>query len=175
MHRRSLLLLPLLGVVSACAGPAPRRAALEADLLQRIKITGVNVDVSSLSSIRGGRRPVTAQDVKAAVEKEAKPRLVGLGGGTQQATAVIRLTSVDLMTAAQAYLIGGESVVRGTVSVVDNGSGQTLMAPENVSSGGGGWVLGGVMGVLTMDDTDVEIQQLSAEFANRAATLIGTG
>lgn len=46
------------------------------------------------------------------------------------------------------------------------------MEPVKVSSGGGGWVLGGLVGVLTMDETAVEVEQLSNEFAKRAATLI---
>ena len=172
MNRRNFLALPLLGVLSACAGPAPQRAKLEKDLAQRVRITSVSVDTSALGKATGSGRSVPARDVKAALERASKSRLVGLGGGSNPATVILRLTSVDLITAAQSYVIGGESVMRGTVAVVETSNGRILMEPVKVSSGGGGWVLGGLVGVLTMDETAVEVEQLSNEFAKRAATLI---
>ena len=172
MKRRSFLLIPLLGLSTACAGPAPQRAALETELLQRIRISAVSVDTSALGETTGSGRTVFTKEVKASVEKAAKSRLVGLGGGSQRATAVITLTSVNIISAGQAYVIGGESVMRGTVSVIDPSNGETLMKPVKLSSGGGGWVLGGLVAVVTMEDVNTELGQLSLEFSERAATLI---
>ncbi|MEM9106618.1 MAG: hypothetical protein AAGC96_13275 [Pseudomonadota bacterium] len=80
MKRRSFLAMPLLGVAAACAGPAPQRAALETELLQRIRISAVSIDTSALGETTDTGRTVFTKDITAALQQAAQRKLVGLGG-----------------------------------------------------------------------------------------------
>ncbi|MCV2872097.1 hypothetical protein OEZ71_07290 [Defluviimonas sp. WL0050] len=157
--------------LSACAGPAPKAAAISAEAQRSINVTQVTVDVAPIGAASQGR-VLSARQIEAAVQKAANDVLVGVGRGNRRSRLHIEIESVNILSAGQAFMIGGESVMEGRVTIRDIQSGAVLMPPTKVSSGGGGWVPGGLIAVATLDEPEVELRQLSQEFAARIWTLV---
>ena len=169
--RLSLLFGVLLAGVAGCAGPAPTGSTLDAATQGNLSVSQVVVDVSNIGKSSAGR-VVPAETVKAQLQASGNKWLRGQGKGPRNARAVLTVKSISLITAAQSLLVGGESVMTGTVHLVDSRSGAVIMPPRKLSSGGGGWVLGGVVAVATRDSAQEEVKQLSERFAGNARTLI---
>ncbi|MEO0914544.1 MAG: hypothetical protein AAFY59_16435, partial [Pseudomonadota bacterium] len=140
-------------VLSACAGAAPTTAVLPAETIAQISIVDTTVDVSAMGPQSSGRA-VSAADVKAAVEREAG--ILRYAGGPANARAFVAITSVNVLSAEQTLLVGGESVMEGTVTLVD-AQGNQLLTPQKITAGGGGYVLGGVIGAASLEDKNVEV------------------
>ena len=171
MKRRALVFgLVALGL-SACAGPAPRGAAIPAELSAQLTVSSVAIDISEMGETTTGRQ-VPASAVKAILQREANALLVGQGSGSTRAQVNMAVTEVSLITGAQSFLIGGESIMRATVSVTDARTGETLLPATQLTSGGGGWVAGGLIAVATQEDADTELRQLSQEMSSRARILL---
>lgn len=163
--------LAAMAFLAACAGPAPTGSSLEETTRESVRVTGVTVDVSDMGAMTAGR-PMSAADVKTAVESATTAAIVGQGSGSRDTRANVRITSVTIIDVGQAALIGGESVMKGTVSLVDARSGNVILAPVEISAGGGGWVLGGLIAAATLKEPAEELRIVSAEFASRARTVI---
>jgi len=98
-------------------------------------------------------------------------QLKGQGRGNRKVRAILSVNSVNIITAGQSIVVGGESVMTGTVALVDARTGQTILSPTRLSSGGGGWVAGGLIAVAIRDDAATELRQMSNEFVARARIL----
>ncbi len=170
LTRRIFLLCFAAFGLAACAGPAPTTSALDAASRDNIVIADVAVDVAKMGAQTQGR-PVPSSSVKSLLEREAASQLRGQGKGNRKVRAVLAIDNVNIITAGQSILVGGESTMSGTVSLVDPRSGQTLLAPTKVTSGGGGWVAGGLIAAATRDDAATELRQMSNEFVARARIL----
>ncbi len=159
-------------VLSACAGSAPTKAVLPAETIAQISIVDTSVDVSAIGAQTEGRA-VPAARVEAALKAEAGQ--LRFAGGPSNTRAVVKIASVNVLSAGQAVLLGGESVMSGTVALVDARTGATIVAPQKISAGGGGYVLGGVIGAASLEDRDVEVAQMAKEFMRRARiALVGS-
>ncbi|MEM9263800.1 MAG: hypothetical protein AAGA22_09490 [Pseudomonadota bacterium] len=156
--------------LAACAGSAPSDSALDAASRANISISDVVVDVSKVGAKTKGRA-VPASSVKGFLELESAAKLVGHGRGKTPVKAVLNIESVSIITAGQSLIVGGESVMSGTVSLIDVKSGETVLAPQKLSAGGGGWTGGGLVAVATRDDAATEARQMSGEFVSRARIL----
>ncbi|QHQ33794.1 hypothetical protein [Algicella marina] len=165
MLRTVSVLVACAFVLGACAGAAPTKAVLPAETIAQISIVDTTVDVSTIGPQTAGRT-VSAADVKAALEREAG--VLRFEGGAAATRAQVEITSVNVLTAGQALLVGGESVMRGTVTLVDVATGRTLVTPQEISSGGGGYVLGGIIGAASLEDPKIEVAQMAKEFMRRA-------
>ena len=164
MLRRAFIVVGLMAALAACAGPAPERAALSPDLAQTLSVQDVEVTMG-FTGVTSGRE-VPAEVVKEAVEKQKAGLLVKRG--PRQTKALLNVTNTHIITAGQSILIGGESIMSGTVSLMDAETGEVIVPPVEISSGGGGWTPGGIIGAATMDDRNVEVQQMAAILVQRA-------
>lgn len=169
-YGRRWMLAGLGVVLSACAAPGPTASVLDASSQEAVQIRSVSVSGAGMGATTSGEQVPTAS-VVAILEEEAQ-RLVGRGDGQTPTRVVIELESVNLITAAQSMLLGGESVMKGTVSLVDARDGRVILPPRAVESGGGGWIMGGLLGAASRDDPATELKQLSQEFVTRASVLI---
>lgn len=167
---RRWFLLGLGILVSACAGQGPTASVLDAASRNAVTIQSVAVDSRAMGATTDGQNVPTSTAVRI-LEEEAQS-LVGRGEGRTPLHLILTLESVNLISAAQSILIGGESVMRGTVTVVDARSGEVIVAPQRIDAGGGGWVLGGIVGAATRDDPVTELRQMSQEFVERAGVLV---
>lgn len=162
-------------VIVACAGPAPKEAILDPETSKDIQIAAVVVDTSLLGPLTKGR-PVPVSKVQTILEITARQVLVEHQDDIRDADIHIELTSVDIISGGRAIVIGGESIMKGSFILLDSKTGKTLIPPTRIEAGGGGWVLGGLAAAATLDDPDVEIRELSLEFARRIRTaLFGVG
>ncbi|MEL6119044.1 MAG: hypothetical protein AAFR49_05120 [Pseudomonadota bacterium] len=169
--RRSILVgVAALGL-AGCAGPAPTGSVLEETSRANLKIVGTDVSVDKIGLSTKGR-PVPADRVDQLVTAFAQQGLVGQGAGAREVNAVIDLESVNVITAGQSILIGGESVMAGKLSLVDARTGDELMPPTDVRAGGGGWVLGGFVAVAARDEAETEVSQMAQRFVERSKTLV---
>jgi len=157
-------------LLTACAGAGPESSVLDPASRNAINIQAVTVDVSAIGATTEGRE-VPATAVNRILEDEAA-KLVGRGTGSTPTRVAIRLESVNLISAAQSIMIGGESIMKGTVSLVDARTGRVIITPREIDAGGGGWVLGGFVGAATRDDPATELRQMSEEFVDRTGVLI---
>lgn len=157
--------------VSACSGAAPTGSALDPASRANIVISDVRVDTSKMGANTAGRQ-VPTTTVQSMVQREADVQLRGQGPGPRQARAILAQESVNIITAGQSILVGGESVMRGTVALQDVNTGETILALKESSSGGGGWTGGGLVAVATRDDAGTELRQMSNEFAARSRILL---
>lgn len=164
---RALIALSFAALLSACAGSAPTTGVLAADQLETISVSAdaTKIDISALGLVTGGRE-ARSQYVAEALERR-KSGLELLRPG-RPATPIITITSVNLITTAQTMLIGGESIMRGTVALEDAETGAVIVPPVEIEAGGGGYVLGGIIGAVTRDGDQEEISKMSAEFIKRA-------
>ena len=55
-----------------------------------------------------------------------------------------------------------------TVALLDARSGKEIVAPIDITSGGGGYKPGGLIGVMSMEDPETELKQLAQQFMTRA-------
>ncbi|MEO0893986.1 MAG: hypothetical protein AAFY35_15400 [Pseudomonadota bacterium] len=169
--RRTVVFGSLALGLAACAGADPTASVLDDVSRNAIKVTGANVIVTRMGDTTTGR--VVASDrVQELLESYARQNLVGQGTGTRNVNALIDIESVNVINGAQSILIGGESVMAGSLSLVDARSGQVVMPPRNLKSGGGGWVLGGPLAVAVRDEADTEVAQMSQRFVERSKILI---
>lgn len=157
-------------LLTACAGAGPTESVLDETSRGSVVIQSVSVDGSALGATTDGQQVPSSTAVRA-LEAEAA-RLVGRGNGTTPTVVVMKLVSVNLISAAQSIVIGGESVMKGTVSLLNASTGEVIIPPQEIDAGGGGWVLGGIVGAATRDDPVTELRQMSAEFVDRAQVLI---
>ena len=169
--RRTVLFGAVAFLVSACAGAGPTTSALDASVRSGIRISDVTVDVSAIGAQSQGR-PVPAATVKSSVAQSTATYLKGQGTGTRNVRADVVITSVSLITAGQSMIIGGESIMRGTLSLVDAQTGDMVLPATQISAGGGGYAVGGIIAVATRDDVDTEMKQLAQQFAARAHVLV---
>ncbi|MEM8793915.1 MAG: hypothetical protein AAGE80_20060 [Pseudomonadota bacterium] len=169
---RGFIALPLVAALAACAsGPPP--AALSPEQAAEISIVETSVDLSSVGPTTSGRE-VGIDVVERAFDERQDFLLSGDGGRDARAELVVQ--NVNIITAGQSLFLGGESIMIGTVSLVDVADGAQIVAPVRIESGGGGYVLGGVIGALTLEDGDKEVQILTDRFlANAQAALVGSG
>lgn len=166
----------ILGVltVMGCAGPAPKEAAISDSLGNSIIISSVSVDVSALGGQTEGR-PYPVAEVKRIFEDTGRSELIDEGAGTRRVQVIVRLASVKIIDAAQSVMIGGESVTKGTILIADARTGQVLMQPQEVTAGGGGWVLGGLMAAASLESEETEVRQMAEEFFDRSKVIIFGG
>ncbi|MCV2867882.1 hypothetical protein OEW28_04515 [Defluviimonas sp. WL0002] len=169
LSRLTRICLPI--IVLGCAGPAPQGAAIDEAVQRSIKITQVSVDVSMIGPASKGR-PLSTAQIETAVRKAANDVLIGAGQGDRSARVHIELEAVNIISAGQAFMLGGESVLQARVMIRDLRSGTVLLPPTQVSAGGGGWVPGGLIAVATLEEPEVELRELSQELASRIWTLI---
>lgn len=167
---KALFVLTMVGMLAACAGPGPGKSALSPQARSNIAIRSVTVDVSAIGQSTDGRQ-VGAATVKRVLEDKAAS-LVGLGIGSIPTRVEIKLESVNVITAGQIIMIGGESVMAGKVTLVDARDGSIIIPATRIDAGGGGWVLGGLIAAATKDDADKELQDMSTEFVSRTKKLI---
>ncbi|MHA3913703.1 hypothetical protein [Halovulum sp. GXIMD14793] len=165
MNKRSLLFAVAAVLLSACAGGAPKKAALSPEQAATLSVVDATVDVSAMGPNTEGRA-VSAATVKR--ELESKAYLLKHRGGPRATRAIVRIENVNVINAAQSLLIGGESVMRGTVSLVDARTGAVIVPPVKLSSGGGGYVAGGIFGAASMEDRGTEVRQMATKFMQRA-------
>lgn len=171
IKRRNFIALCAAFAVSACAGAAPKESVLEEATRSNLRITEVVVDVSKMGEKTKGRA-VPAANVKAALQQASDALLKGQGSGKRAARANIDVTSVVVINGAQSVLIGGESVMRGTITLVDAKTGAVIVPASELTAGGGGWVAGGIIAAATQEDPATELRQMSQEYASRARTLV---
>ncbi len=152
-------------VLSGCAGTAPETAALTTEQAQNFTVQRTEIDVSAIPEGSDGRK-VSNSAIKAALEADAK--YVTWRAGKTQAIVSIKVTSVNILSAGQSFLVGGESMMRGTVALLDARSGKEIVAPIDITSGGGGYKPGGLIGVMSMEDPETELKQLAQQFMTRA-------
>jgi len=153
-------------VVAACAGPAPKGSSLEPDVSKNIRIASVKVDTTTLEGETEGR-PVSASTVQSILQSTANETLVGAGGGARSADIEIALSSVKIISGGQAVMLGGESIMKGQFRLRDAVTGEVLIPATKIESGGGGWVLGGLIAAATLDDPRTELRDMSQEFSDR--------
>lgn len=171
MKRRTFLFGATALGLSACAGAPPKESALDAAMRSDVRITDVVIDVAKMGDKTTGR-PVPASDVNAVMQQVADGQLKGLGTGRRAVRVKIDVTSVNVINATQSILVGGESVMRGTLTLVDTQSGEVVLPATVVTSGGGGWVSGGLIAVATREQASTELVQMSHEFVARSRTLV---
>ena len=169
--RRTFIALCAAGLLSACAGAPPTESVLDTATRSSLRIVEVDVDVSAMGPQTKGRI-VPASNVKASVSEASNGLLRGKGKGPRAARAEIAISDVSIITAGQSIVIGGESLMQGTLRVVDARTGQQIVPPTEIVSGGGGWVAGGLIAAATRDDAYTEVRQMSLEFASRAQVLL---
>jgi hypothetical protein len=157
-------------LLAACAGPGPSESVLDVTSRNAVVIQSVTVDSSALGATTDGQQ-VPISTVVRILEEEAT-RLVGQGSGATPTVVAINLESVNLISVAQSIFIGGESVMKGTVSLLNARTGEVIVPPQEIDSGGGGWVLGGIVGAATRDDPATELRQMAEEFVDRTQVLI---
>ncbi|QBF30102.1 hypothetical protein [Thalassococcus sp. S3] len=158
-------------VLAGCAGVSPTASVIDAPIRDTLRVTDASVDVSAMGPTTAGRQ-IATPSVKAALERDLNATLVGQGQGTRNVRAVVAMQSVNIITAGQSILIGGESVMKGTLSLVDARTGAVILEPTEITSGGGGWAAGGLVAVATREDSATELNQMSLEFARRARVLV---
>ncbi|QFT91881.1 hypothetical protein FIU86_03440 [Roseovarius sp. THAF9] len=171
MLRRTVLFGVMAVGLAACAGPAPKESLLNEASRSNLRITEVVVDVSNMGEKTKGRA-VSSESVKSLVTQSANVMLRGQGNGPRAARAELSVDDVNIITAGQSMLIGGESTMTGSLSLVDPRTGDVLLPPAKVSSGGGGWAAGGIIAVATRDDASTELRQMSQEFVARSRILV---
>lgn len=171
LSRRIFLALIAAGSLAACAGPAPTESVLNVATRSNLQISQVTVDVSEMGA-RSKGRAVPAGAVKAMVSDAGNALLRGQGNGPRKARAELVVEDVNIITAGQSMLIGGESTMSGRLKLVDAKTGQPILESSTITSGGGGWVGGGLVAVATRDDPTTEMRQMSIEFASRARVLV---
>ena len=170
-NRRGLILGFAALALAACAGPAPTESVVSEATRAQISISAVNVDVSAIGPTTKGRQ-VPAAAVEAELTNSANALLRGRGAGNVPALATLTLTEVNIITIGQSMLVGGESVMKGTLTLSNARTGDIIIPPTEITSGGGGWVAGGVIAAATRDDPATELRQMSQEFAARAKILV---
>ncbi|KGJ05887.1 hypothetical protein SAMN04487972_13819 [Paracoccus halophilus] len=164
-HTKLLAALAVGAALAGCAGSAPDKAALTAEQTQLYTAQRADIDVSAVAEGSRGRK-VSAEEIKAALE--SRSNLVKWRGGRTEAVVSIKVTSVNILSAGQSMMLGGESVMLGTVALLDARSGEPIVAPIEISSGGGGYYAGGIIGVMSLEDKNTELEQLAQQFMTRA-------
>ncbi|MDP0929265.1 hypothetical protein Q0601_18940 [Paracoccus onubensis] len=155
--------------LAACAGPAPKKPVLSAQQAQQISVREAQIDVSAIGAATSGRK-VPASTVRDELRKASGVLL--WSDGPRDAVAVVKIDSVNIIGVGQTVLIGGESTMRGSVSLVDAKTQDVIVPPQEISSGGGGYTPGGLIGAATLEDKNVETTQLATEFMRRARLAI---
>lgn len=153
-------------LLAACAGPAPEGSSLEPDVRKDIRIARVTVDTSTIGTETEGRA-VSTDTVQKILLSTAEGILVGAGGGARSVDVEIGLSSVKIISAGQAMVLGGESIMKGKFRLRDTETREILVPPTEIEAGGGGWVLGGLVAAATLDDPRTELRDLSQEFSDR--------
>lgn len=164
---RYLTLVFTAALLSACAASAPTTGALAPSEVSAISVANdaAEIDISALGATTSGREAPSSL-VADALEKN-KTALELLSPG-KAAKPIIRITDVSLITTGQTILIGGESIMKGTVSLLNAETGAVIVEPVAIEAGAGGYVLGGLVGVATRDSDQAEIDKMAAEFMQRA-------
>ena len=154
-------------LLSACAASAPTTGALVASQIADLSVASdaAEIDISALGPVTGGREAPSRLVAEALDRNRGSLELLSDG---RPATPIVTITGVNLITTAQTLLIGGESVMSGTVALVDQETGAVIVQPVEIESGAGGYVLGGVIGAATRDGDDEEIENMAREFMRRA-------
>ncbi len=163
--RNALAVVAIGAALAGCAGSAPKQAALTSEQVQNFSVQQADIDVSGVAAGSKGRK-VSAASIKAALERRSD--LVKWRVGKTPAIVDIKVTDVDILSAGRAFMIGGESVMRGTVALRDARSGAAIVAPIEISSGGGGYTPGGIISVVSLEDENTELDQLAQQFMTRA-------
>jgi hypothetical protein len=153
-------------VIAACAGPAPEGPSLEATVSKSIHVENVKVNVSAMGAQTEGRA-VSAATVQSILQSTADEALVGAGSGPRSTEIEIDLSSVKIITSGQAFMLGGESIMKGQFRLRDSNTGEVLIPATMIEAGGGGWVLGGIVAAATLDDPRTELRELSQKYTDR--------
>jgi len=157
-------------LLSGCSANGPTASALDPKMRGGVKIEGVQVNYMEMGASTDGRK-VGVSKVEKIFDQESE-RLVGLGDGMGMVTLYIAITSIRIIDGPQSVLLGGESIMKGNVTVSDKDTGHIILPATEIEAGGGGWVLGGFVGAMTMDDPATELRQMSEEFVDRIQVLI---
>ena len=158
-------------LMAACAGPAPKGSSLDAAVSKNITIASVKVDASAIGEKTEGRA-VSVETVQSILQSTADATLVGAGNGPRSADIEIALSSVKIITSGQAIVLGGESIMKGQFRLRDAITGEVLIPATKIESGGGGWVLGGLVAAATLEDPRTELRELSQKFSDRVLVAV---
>ena len=172
---RRLIIVAAAAFLSACAASAPTTGALAPQEVLSLSVApdAPEIDISALGAVTGGRGAPTSL-VATALETNRDALEVRSDG--RPAIPVVVVTDVNLITTAQTILIGGESIMKGAVSLVDAETREVIVPPVAIEAGAGGYVLGGAIGAMTRDEDSVEIEKMATEFMQRARiALYGPG
>ncbi|MEM7238849.1 MAG: hypothetical protein AAF501_13650 [Pseudomonadota bacterium] len=168
MLKNTFIALAFVAVLGACADLAPKGPALSPELARSITVEEVEVEVLVVDVTSG--REIPAAEVQRVLEASTDSLLLSFGA--RKSVMELRVTEVNILSVGQALFLGGQSVMSRDVALIDRETGNFIVQPITIDSRGGGWAPGGLIGVATMDDRDVELQQLANRFVAQARSAV---
>lgn len=173
LSRRALLVGAACTALAACA---EQIAIVDDDLKNRLTITDVMIDTSALQLndagyIRTGRE-TTLTPAQLAADLDAKItwalRAQRLNGATR-AILTVAPRKVWLVSPGQAFALGGQSTIKGRVSLVAE-TGEVLLPPTEIAGISAQVRSGGLLGAVTTPRADEDYRQTVAGFADKAVS-----
>ncbi len=156
---RSLILMSLFFVLSACAQPV-----LVSEAQSRALVVGtIDIDMSRFQGVTGREFKLSPAQVEADVRKALRAVLARPGNANADIKLV--LDRVRLVSPGQAFAVGGQSSITGTLSVVGRANNTAIVPPTEVSGISEQVRLGGVIGAVTSPTADKDYQQTLRGFA----------
>jgi len=156
---RSILMMSLFVVLSACAQPV-----LVSEAQSRTLVVGeIDIDMSQFQGVTGREFKLSPAQVEADVRQALRAVLARPGKANADLTLV--LDRVRLVSPGQAFALGGQSVITGTLSVVARANNTAIVPPTEVSGISEQVRLGGVVGAVTSPSADKDYQQTLRGFA----------
>ncbi|WP_316015953.1 hypothetical protein [Roseobacter sp. HKCCA0434] len=173
MILRSAGALILAASLAGCAAPN-LSSAEDAGLTREERLTygfsGARVHTENAAHSLIGR-DVTAEELSAALERAADEYMVWTGGD-RPAIVSIDIEAVNIISAGQTMLVGGVSALQGTVSMTDAETGVQIGDAVTIITRGDGYAPGGLLGVVTMRETPLEVDALAEQFVRQARRVL---
>lgn len=146
-------------MIAACAQPV----LVDQTRAQTLVVGNIDVDMSQFAGVRGREFPVPPEQVAADITQAL--RAVLDRPGTPNADVKLVVQQVALASAGQAFVLGGQSQIAGTLTVTDRSTGQVVVPPTQVTGISEQVRLGGVVGALTTPAAEKDYRQTLRGFA----------
>ncbi|MCP5072767.1 MAG: hypothetical protein GY947_05650 [Rhodobacteraceae bacterium] len=165
INRRNILLVAGALAVSACV-PEP---LLDASAASGYSIRSVDIDVSAIEGLKGGREITkTPEQIRADIDGTVTHVLQQASAENGRPLKVsIAVDSVALVSPGQALLLGGVSTIRGMLTATDAKTGDVVIPATKVfGTAKGGWAPGGILGAASTKTPENDYKATVVGFAN---------
>ena len=156
---RMFAALSLFILMAACAPTV----LVDESRSQSLVVGSIDIDTSQFAGLKGREFQLPPEQVAADIERELRAVLTRPGAANADIKLVV--SNFRLVSPGQAFALGGQSAITGTLTVVDQATGAEIVPPTEVVGISEQLRLGGVIGAVTSPAADKDYRQTLRGFA----------